>query len=115
MILSASLPCLIASIFALLGVAKILALGPMAELAAHAGFTTAAYRVIGGLELAGAVGVALGPVIPLCGGLAGTGLLILLAGAVTTHVRHGRRAAQARPRGCVRGTGRLVSRAPCHL
>ncbi|MFI6354483.1 hypothetical protein ACIBJF_17920 [Streptomyces sp. NPDC050743] len=57
MILSASLTCFIALIFALLGVAKILALGPMPELAAHGSFTTAAYRVIGGLELAGAIGV----------------------------------------------------------
>ncbi|MFF7968092.1 DoxX family protein [Streptomyces sp. NPDC007903] len=89
MILSASLTCLIASIFTLLGVAKILALGPMPELAAHAGFTTAAYRVIGGLELASAVGVALGPVVPLSGGLAGAGLLMLLVGAATTHVRKG--------------------------
>ncbi|MQY38726.1 hypothetical protein SRB17_67390 [Streptomyces sp. RB17] len=89
MILSVSLTCLIALIFALLGVAKILALGPMPGLAAHAGFTTAAYRVIGGLELAGAVGVAVGPVVPLCGGLAGIGLLMLLAGAVITHVRKG--------------------------
>ncbi|MFJ8098073.1 DoxX family protein [Streptomyces griseofuscus] len=89
MILTASLTSLIALIFALLGVAKILALGPMPELAAHAGFTTATYRFVGGLELAGAIGVALGPVVPLCGGLAGAGLLILLAGAVTTHVRKG--------------------------
>ncbi|MFJ1733661.1 DoxX family protein [Streptomyces sp. NPDC088254] len=89
MILPASLACLIALIFALLGAAKVLALGPMPELAAHAGFTTAAYRVIGGLELMGAIGVALGPVVPLCGGLAGFGLLILLAGAVITHVRKG--------------------------
>ncbi|KOV58178.1 DoxX family protein [Streptomyces sp. MMG1121] len=89
MILSASVTCLIILIFAMLGVAKILALGPMSELAAHAGFTTAAYRVIGALELAGAIGVALGPVVPLCGGLAGIGLVALLAGAVTTHVRKG--------------------------
>jgi hypothetical protein len=89
MSLSAVLARPIVLIFALLGVAKVLALGPMPELAAHAGFTTAAYRVIGGLELAGAIGVALGPVVPLCGGLAGIGLLMLLAGAVTTHVRKG--------------------------
>ncbi|MFJ5032508.1 hypothetical protein ACIQB5_31395 [Streptomyces sp. NPDC088560] len=58
MILSASLTCLIALIFALLEAAKILALGPIPGLAAHAGFTTVAYRVIGGLEPAGAIGVA---------------------------------------------------------
>ncbi|WP_432074115.1 DoxX family protein [Streptomyces wuyuanensis] len=89
MSLSATLACLIMVIFALLGAAKILALGPMPELAAHAGFTTASYRVIGALELAGAIGVALGPVLPLLGELAGLGLLMLLAGAVTTHVRKG--------------------------
>lgn len=87
--LSAALACPIVLVFALLGVAKIMALGPMPELAAHAGFTTASYRVIGALELAGAIGVALGPVLPLFGELAGLGLLMLLAGAVTTHVRKG--------------------------
>ncbi|MGW7253810.1 DoxX family protein [Streptomyces sp. NPDC054834] len=91
MSLSAALACLIVLIFALLGVAKIMALGPMPELAAHAGFTTASYRVIGALELAGAIGVALGPVLPLFGELAGLGLLMLLASAVTTHVRKGDR------------------------
>ncbi|MFJ9350482.1 DoxX family protein [Streptomyces sp. NPDC101237] len=58
MSLSAVLACLIVLIFALLGVAKIMALGPMPELAAHAGFTTASYRLIGALELAGAIGAA---------------------------------------------------------
>ncbi len=33
--------------------------------------------------------MALGPVVPLCGALAGIGLLMLLAGAVMTHVRKG--------------------------
>ncbi|WP_028804935.1 DoxX family protein [Streptomyces sp. 142MFCol3.1] len=89
MSLSAALACLIVLIFALLGVAKIMALGPMPELAAHAGFTTSAYRLIGALELAGVIGVATGPVLPLLGELAGLGLLMLLAGAVTTHVRKG--------------------------
>lgn len=89
MSLSAALACLIVLIFALLGVAKIMALGPMPELAAHAGFTTSAYRLIGALELAGAIGVATGPVLPLLGELAALGLLLLLAGAVTTHVRKG--------------------------
>ncbi|MFE9451578.1 DoxX family protein [Streptomyces sp. NPDC006739] len=89
MSLLAALACLIVLIFALLGVAKIMALGPTPGLAAHAGFSITAYRVIGALELAGAVGVALGPVLPLLGGPADIGLLVLLAGAVTTHVRKG--------------------------
>jgi len=97
MSLSAALACLIVLIFALLAVAKIMALGPMPGLAAHAGFTTSSYRVIGALELAGAIGVALGPVLPLPGELAGLGLLLLLAGAVTTHVRKGDGPAQLAP------------------
>ena len=89
MIVSVALTCLVTLIFAVLGVAKILALPPMRELAAKSGFSTAAYRRIGVLEVAGAVGVALGPVVPLFGGLAGAGLLLLLAGALATHVRNG--------------------------
>ncbi|MDB4873157.1 MAG: invasion protein [Gemmatimonadales bacterium] len=83
-----ALACLIALIFAAIGAAKILALAPMREAAAKSGFSTAAYRRIGVLEVAGAAGVALGPAVPLLGGLAGTGLLLLLGGSVATHVRN---------------------------
>jgi hypothetical protein len=86
--LSIALACLIALIFTVFGVAKILALAPMRELAAKSGFSTAAYRRIGVLEVAGAAGVALGLAVPLLGGLAAAGLLILLAGALATHVRN---------------------------
>ncbi|MFD9097730.1 DoxX family protein [Streptomyces collinus] len=85
------LTCLIALIFALLGGAKVLALGPMRERAVHAGFTTAVYRVIGASELAGAAGIALGLLVPWCGALAGVGLVVLLAGAAITHLRNGDR------------------------
>lgn len=88
MILSIALACVIALIFAGLGVAKVLAVPATREMAAHAGFSVAAYRRIGVLEVAGAIGVALGPVVPLFGGLAGAGLLLLLAGALTTHARN---------------------------
>ncbi|MER5216858.1 DoxX family protein [Streptomyces sp. NPDC002838] len=89
MILSVTLTCLIALIFTVLGLAKALALPKMRELAAEAGFSVAAYRRIGVLELAGAAGVALGPAVPLLGGLAGAGLLLLLAGAAVVHLRQG--------------------------
>ena len=75
-------------IFALLGTAKILALTPMRQLATDAGFSVDAYRRIGGLELAGALGVALGVAVPLVGVLAGVGLLLLLVGALVNHVRN---------------------------
>ena len=76
-------------IFALLGTAKILALTPMRQLATDAGFSVDAYRRIGGLELAGALGVAVGVAVPLVGVLAGVGLLLLLVGALVNHVRSG--------------------------
>jgi hypothetical protein len=91
------LTVLVAAGFLVLGTAKILALAPMRERAAHSGFSVRAYRGIGVLEVAGAVGVALGPVVPLFGGLAGAGLLCLLAGALITHVRNGDRPRELAP------------------
>ena len=77
----------VTAIFIALGGAKVLALPPMRQLAAGAGFSVNAYRRIGVAELAGATGVALGLLTPLLGALAGAGLLMLLAGAIMTHVR----------------------------
>jgi DoxX-like family len=82
------LAALVAVIFTALGVAKILAVPPMRARAAHVGFSVAAYRRIGGLEVAGAVGVLAGLIRPLLGGLASVGLLLLLAGAMVTHLRN---------------------------
>ena len=79
----------VALIFAALGTGKLLALTPMRHLATEAGFSVDAYRRIGALELAGAVGVAAGVALPVLGRLAAGGLLVLLAGALVTHVRNG--------------------------
>ncbi|TPQ22646.1 DoxX family protein [Streptomyces sporangiiformans] len=92
MTLSVALACLVALLFVAFGVPKILAVAPMRELAAQSGFSVSAYRVIGVLEVAGAAGVALGLAVPLLGALAGAGLLLLMAGAVITHLRNGDRA-----------------------
>ena len=86
---AAILAVLLALIFLAVGTAKILALQPMRELASEAGFTVAAYRRIGLLEVAGAVGLLLGLFAPLIGALAGAGLLLLLAGALVVHLRKG--------------------------
>jgi len=86
---SAVLAVLLALIFIGLGSAKILAVQPMRERAAHVGFTTTAYRRIGMLEVAGAIGLLLGSIQPLIGALAGVGLLLLLGGAVVAHLREG--------------------------
>jgi hypothetical protein len=82
------LSVLLAAVFLLLGAAKLLALTPMRERAAHAGFSVTAYRGIGALEVAGAAGLLLGLAVPVLGALAGAGLLLLLAGALVTHVRN---------------------------
>jgi uncharacterized membrane protein len=85
---SAALAVLLALFFLALGTAKILAVAPMRALAAKVGFSTGAYRLIGALEVAGAVGLLVGLVRPPLGLLAATGLLLLLAGAVVTHLRN---------------------------
>ena len=86
---SIALTAMLTAILTALGSAKILAIAPMRARAAHVGFSVTAYRRIGILEIAGAIGLAVGLVQPLLGGLAGTGLLLLLAGAIVTHVRNG--------------------------
>jgi hypothetical protein len=78
MIVSPVPAVLLAVLFVLLGVSKLLALPRMRELAAHAGFSVAAYRGIGALEVAGAAGLLLGLTVPLLGACAGVGLLLLL-------------------------------------
>ncbi|MEU5259675.1 DoxX family protein [Amycolatopsis sp. NPDC021455] len=82
------LSVLVAAVFLLFGAAKLFALAPMRERATHAGFSVTAYRGIGVLEIAGAAGLLLGLAVPVLGALAGTGLLLLLAGALVTHVRN---------------------------
>ncbi len=83
-----ALSVLVAVVFLLFGAAKLFALAPMRERAAHAGFSVGAYRGIGALEIAGAAGLVLGSAVPVLGALAGAGLLLLLAGALVTHVRN---------------------------
>lgn len=80
---------LLALVFLALGTAKILALQPMRELAGEAGFSIAAYRRIGLLEVAAAIGLLIGLIVPLIGTLAGAGLLLLLGGALVVHLRKG--------------------------
>jgi len=86
---SAVTAVLLAFVFLTLGTAKVLAVPPMRARAAEVGFSTGAYRRIGLLEVAGAIGLLLGSVEPLLGALAAAGLLLLLGGAVIAHVRSG--------------------------
>ncbi|MEV7316746.1 DoxX family protein [Streptomyces microflavus] len=84
-----ALPLLLAALFATLGAAKILALGKMRELAEKDGFSVTGFRLIGALEVAGALGLIAGPAVPPVGVAALCGLLLLLGGAATVHLRRG--------------------------
>jgi hypothetical protein len=83
------LAALLVAAFALLGAAKLAASPAMRSRAEHVGFSVAAYRRIGALELLGVAGLLAGAALPAVGALAGLGLLLLLGGAVTTHLRNG--------------------------
>ena len=80
---------LLAAVLAVLGLAKVLAVPRFRELASDLGFTTTDYQRIGALELAAAAGLAVGSLVPVIGGLAAAGVLLLLGGAVAMHVRNG--------------------------
>lgn len=77
----------LAATFFAFGMAKLLAVPSMQARAAHVGFSIGAYRWIGVLEVAGAAGLVIGAAAPLLRALAALGLLMLLAGAVLTHLR----------------------------
>lgn len=75
--------------FGVLGTAKLAAVPAMRARADHVGFSVAAYRRIGGLEILAVTGLLVGLAIPIVGALAAVGLVLLLAGAVITHLRNG--------------------------
>jgi hypothetical protein len=79
----------LAAVFAALGAAKLLAVPAMQGRAAHVGFSVNAYRRIGALELTGAVGLVVGVAVPGLRTATGIGLLLLLLGAITAHLRAG--------------------------
>ena len=74
--------------FAVLGGAKLAAVPAMRARAEHVGFSVAAYRRIGWLEVLAVLGLLVGAFVPLIGALAAAGLLMLLGGALVTHLRH---------------------------
>lgn len=84
---TAVLTAVLAVLFTAIGVAKLAAVPSMRTRAAHVGLSVAAYRVIGALEVAGAVGLVAGTVVPVLRMLAALGLVLLLVGAVVAHLR----------------------------
>ena len=83
------LAALLVIAFAVLGTAKLAAVPAMRARAEHVGFSVAGYRRIGLLEILAVVGLLVGAFIPVIGALAAAGLLMLLCGALITHLRNG--------------------------
>jgi hypothetical protein len=75
--------------FAATGSAKLVAVPAMRARAAHVGFSVSAYRRIGLLEVLGVLGLLAGAFVPVIGAAAAVGLLILLGGALVTHLHNG--------------------------
>ena len=75
--------------FAAAGAAKLAAVPATRARAAHVGFSVAAYRRIGLLEILGVLGLLVGALLPVIGALAAAGLLLLLGGAMIAHLRSG--------------------------
>ncbi len=75
--------------FAAAGSAKLAAVPAMRAKAAHVGFSVSAYRRIGLLEILAVLGLLVGAFLPVIGALAAAGLLMLLGGALVTHLRNG--------------------------
>ena len=72
------------------GVLKVVAVPDMRERATHLGYPLAAFRLIGALELVGVGGLWWGRYESEALGVAAVGaLLVLMAGAVVSHVRIG--------------------------
>jgi hypothetical protein len=89
MIATTVLAGVLVAAFGVLGSAKLAASSPMRARAEHVGFSVEAYRVIGVLEVLAVLGILVGAVVPVVGVVAATGLVLLLGGAVTAHLRNG--------------------------
>lgn len=78
---------LLALAYGAAGIPKIAGAAAMVESAEQHGFTKANYRVIGALEVAGALGLLAGLVVAPLGIAAAIGLILMMAGAVVVHLR----------------------------
>jgi hypothetical protein len=83
---SVALAAALAVVFGALGIAKLAAVPAMRTAAGHLGFSVDQYRVIGVLEVAGALGVLAGLVVAPLGLAAAVGLALLMLGALVAHV-----------------------------
>lgn len=82
------LSVLLAALFGAAGVSKVAGAAGMMRDADRFGFSHAAYRGIGLLEIAGGLGLLAGLAVTWLGAAAGIGLALLMAGAAVVHLRH---------------------------
>ena len=82
------LAVVLAAVFGVAGIAKIGGAPVMRTAARHLGFSVGQCRVIGALELAGAIGLLGGLAVPALGVAAAIGLGLLLIGAGAAHLAH---------------------------
>lgn len=84
---TAVLSSLLALVFLGAGSSKVAKVKMQRDNAEHLGFSIGAYQRIGALQIAGAIGLAVGLwVVPL-GVAAALGLTLMMIGAITCHVR----------------------------
>lgn len=82
-----ALTVVLAAEFTIFGILKLTAAKQMRDRAAHVGMSVMTYRLIGALEVGGAAGLVIGTVWSPVGLAAGVGLVLLMVGAITTHLR----------------------------
>jgi hypothetical protein len=85
---TAALAVVLAAVFGVLGIAKLAAVPAMRTAAHHVGLSVDQYRLIGALEVAGALGVLAGLLVAPLGLAAAIGLGLLMVGAVVAHAVH---------------------------
>jgi uncharacterized membrane protein YphA (DoxX/SURF4 family) len=83
------LAVLLALAFGMAGVQKVTGAKMMLDSADHLHYSHGLYRIIGVLELLGAAGLLVGLAVWPLGVAAGVGLVLLMAGAVISHLRVG--------------------------
>lgn len=88
-VVAAILSLVLAAAFVGAGGAKVTAQPAMVSAAQHTGFSLPSFKIIGALELAGALGLVVGLWVAWIGIAAALGLLITMVAAVAVHSRAG--------------------------
>jgi uncharacterized membrane protein YphA (DoxX/SURF4 family) len=81
------LSLVLAAVFAAAGTFKIVKNPTSADTAEHLGFSLRSWRIIGWLEILGAIGLLVGLYYARIGEAAALGLVLLMLGAVIIHIR----------------------------